>query len=571
MSNKQEFTLVIGMPGTGKSYELCSLAIQKKLDGHRIYIMTPTHSSKKSLQATIAKRASEYGTVKDYEAVMSLQADVHVGSQSYYEEEIVFVDEIGQTDLNSFYALLLQLQSTPNSQVFMFGDILQLNSIAFFSPLEALLRENVMVDEQNAVITDDVKNDDFWQWINANCYDDFNYTKLVAPKSWRINTDVNCVLMSKNYRLNKLDYDSYDDVFFDDVVSKAIEGTVNDYAILLEKQIKKHSIILVPTHRRGNEVDDLIKGRLHAQADFAFAKQDLFDDRDTFIKQYVNSKFKKLAVFIKYNSKVYLNPNNEQYDLLKSQFDGVPTLDDMVTYHLVDSSQFEYHTYATVHSMQGSTISSVTFYLGNEPIGNSTKEHYSQNLLYTSITRASNSIMLLGIKESFKKMRHQQPQSPQVMLQHRRAIQAKKALFNLLSNDNEFHDWQAVYEMYMDIFDNREIDVPEQFELDSLRIKNMPYTVHQLHLQFRYYEKPDSQFFDYKQMFYVDYKAEAKSKNARGNSNHKGKGKIKSWLDSLSNDDLSEVQSDVNELSVRKFKAKWNKDKRYVVKSLNEE
>lgn len=570
MTNKQNFTLVIGEPGVGKSYELVSLAIQKKLDGNRIYMMTPTHSSKKSLQSTIAKRASEMGTVEDFEIVMSLQGNVHVGSQSYYEENVVLVDEIGQTDLSTFYALLLQLQGTPDADVFMFGDIKQLNAVAYFSPLEALLRENITVDNQEVVVNEDdgIKNDEFWQWVSDNCYDGFNYTKLIAPKSWRINCDINCVLLNKNYRLNALDYKAYDDNFFDDVINKAIEGTDDDYAMLLRGQLENHSVILVPTHKRGAEVDTLIKQRLSTEAKFAFAKQDLFeeDERDLFINKYIDNKFRKLATFVRYDSKVFLNPDNKEYDLLKQEFDGVPTLDDMGMYHMIDDSQYDYHAWATVHSMQGSTTRSITFFMGNNHISNSTKEHYSQNLLYTSITRASDEIMLLGLKSSFKQMRHQQPQSPQVKLQHRRAIQAKKVLFEQLSHDNKFYDWEFIYALYMDIFNNREIDVPEQFSLDSLNVDNVPYTEHQLHLQFKYYKKSDNQFFDYKKVYYTDYKHDAKSKSASG----KRKSKVKVWLDSLDNEQLAEVQSDVVEMSRSEFKSKWNKDKRSVVNSLSE-
>ena len=123
----------------------------------------------------------------------------------------------------------------------------------------------------------------------------------------------------------------------------------------------------------------------------------------------------------------------------------------------------------------------------------------------------------------------------------------------------------------MDIFNNREIDVPEQFSLDSLNVDNVAYTEHQLHLQFRYYKKSDNQFFDYKKVYYTDYKHDAKSKNAKGYKNANGKGKVQVWLEELNNEELAEVQSDVVEISQTKFKDKWHHDKRSVVKALDEE
>lgn len=48
-----------------------------------------------------------------------------------------------------------------------------------------------------------------------------------------------------------------------------------------------------------------------------------------------------------------------------------------------------------------------------------------------------------------------------------------------------------------------------------------------------------------------------------------GKGKVQLWVSTLSEKELAEVKSDLETLSVRKFKAKYKQDKRQVEKAIN--
>ena len=50
-----------------------------------------------------------------------------------------------------------------------------------------------------------------------------------------------------------------------------------------------------------------------------------------------------------------------------------------------------------------------------------------------------------------------------------------------------------------------------------------------------------------------------------------GRGKVQRWLNSLTADEIEAVKQDVNDLSMRKFKSKYSKDKRQVVKALSEQ
>ena len=66
--------------------------------------------------------------------------------------------------------------------------------------------------------------------------------------------------------------------------------------------------------------------------------------------------------------------------------------------------------------------------------------------------------------------------------------------------------------------------------------------------------------------FYDKYISEVKTSNG---ANRAGKGATQAWVNSLSVDELAELKADTD-LSRAKFKAKWSKDKRQVVKALQE-
>lgn len=68
---------------------------------------------------------------------------------------------------------------------------------------------------------------------------------------------------------------------------------------------------------------------------------------------------------------------------------------------------------------------------------------------------------------------------------------------------------------------------------------------------------------------YSSYVSKINSLNGQGKNGRNRGGKIQRWVDSLSGDRLDSVKYDVDNLSRAKFKAKWNKDKRYVEKYLD--
>ena len=209
--------------------------------------------------------------------------------------------------------------------------------------------------------------------------------------------------------------------------------------------------------------------------------------------------------------------------------------------------------------------------MGNAPIANGHKSHYSSNLLYTSITRASDSIQLLGLPESFEMMRNIQPETPQQKLQHHVAHSALMKLFDALYNQEGMvpYSFEQINDMYLDIY--KKI-VPEQSvlrDVSDFNVTMMPYTENELKRKFKDYspEKAVQKGFkpNYKVLIYDKYISEVKRSNG---ANRAGKGKVQIWLNGLSEDEFDSVKQDVNELSRSQFKAKYNKTNTSVKKAL---
>lgn len=529
----KHFDLVISEPGAGKSYQLVSRAIEAKLEGESVYIATPTHASKQNLVAMMKERKSDTNTERELNVLNRLVYDVHVFEEAYNGESEVFIDEIGQWSSSHFNSLLLKLQSVDQANIHLTGDIKQLvPSSGSFSPLEALLRNNLTVDN-------------FWDWVSDKAYNSFDLSELKAPKVWRIDDNIKVELLTENHRLNKLDYQSYDNDFFDSIIETKTHELTN-YTNALMLAIENYSAILVATKRRGKEANQVIQEAMNSV-----------------------SEFQSKAYFVQVNNKTYLNPDHYDFETLKEKFSGVPE----VTPDVILDEETVYKFWATVHSMQGITVDSVVFYMGNKPIANGNREHYNENMFYTSVTRASNDIVLLGLKESFQMMRHQQPTSPQNKLGYYKAEKALSFLFDQLSMDNvqDMRSFEQVQNLYSDIFHSVEVSEDVMSDLDVFNVSSQMYTDHQLAMSFKNYPQSDAIKngfkFDYTS-FYNEEISKVNAKNAKNSKNAKGKGRVQVWIKSLTTEELEQVTHDVTTMSQRKFKATYNMTQDTVKKAL---
>lgn len=522
----KHFDLVISEPGAGKSYQLVTRAVEAKMAGESIFISCPTHASKQNLVAMMYDRMPSTSSERELRALKSLAYDVHVLESSYNGQSELFIDEIGQWPSSNFNSLLLNLQSVSHANIHLTGDIKQLTpSSSLGSPLEALLRNNLDVES-------------FWGWVTDKAYNEFDFTELQAPTLWRVSEPIKVTLLTENHRLAGLGYNSFDNDFFDDIIETKVRE-LPDYSVALLEAIQNYSAILVATKQRGKEVNQIIGDALN----------DI-------------TMFRQGAYFVQVQGKTYLNPNHHDYETLQKKFPGVPRVTPEVP---MDEVLYKY--WATVHSMQGITISSVTFFMGNTPIANGHRDHYNENMLYTSVTRASDNITLLGLKESFRFMRHQEPTSPQRKLGHYRANKAQTMLFDILLTDKpvDKRSFTEVYGLYQSIFNSLELPANVSADLDVFNVRSEMHNEHELAMAFKEYPYMDAirKGFnaDYR-TFYTDEISKVNSKSA------KGRGKVQVWLDSLNEAELAKVTEDVQTLSRAKFKEAYNMTNTSVKKAL---
>ena len=523
----KHFDLVISEPGAGKSYKLITRAVEAKMAGESIYIATPTHASKQNLVAMMYDRMPSASSERELRALKSLAYDVHVLESSYNGQSELFIDEIGQWPSSNFNSLLLNLQSVSHANIHLTGDIKQLTpSSSLGSPLEALLRNNLDVES-------------FWGWISDKAYNEFDFTELQAPTLWRIEEPIKVELLTENHRLAGLGYNSFDNDFFDDIVETKVKE-LPDYSVALLEAIQNYSAILVATKQRGKEVNQIIGDALN----------DI-------------TMFRQGAYFVQVQGKTYLNPNHHDYETLQKKFPGVPRVTPEVT---MDEVLYKY--WATVHSMQGITISSVTFFMGNTPIANGHRDHYNENMLYTSVTRASDHITLLGLKGSFRFMRHQEPTSPQRKLGRFRANKAKTMLFDILLTDKpaDKRSFAETYGLYQSIFNSLELPANVSADLDVFNVRSEMHNEHELALAFKEYPYMDA----IRKGFNADYRTFYTEEISKVNSKSaKGRGKVQQFIEGLTSDEMTQLRVDVEKLSVRKFADKYNKmAKKNVVKAL---
>lgn len=511
------FDLTVSEPGAGKSYRLVTKAVEAQLNGESIFISTPTHASKQNLVSMIYDRMPSAKSERELHALKTLAYDVHVLESSYNGQSELFIDEIGQWPSSSFNSLVLSLQSVSHANVHLSGDIKQLTpSSQSASPLEALLRNNLDVDS-------------FWGWVSDKAYSDFQFEELEAPALWRIDEPIKVELLTENRRLKGLEYTSYDNDFFDSIIETKVRE-LPDYTQPLLDAIKNYSAILVPTRARGKEVNNTI----------AEALNDI-------------SMFQLGAYFVQVQGKTYLNPNHHDYETLQKKFPGVPR----VTPEVPMDEEVLYKYWATVHSLQGVTVNQVSFYMGNKPIGNGHRDHYNENMLYTSVTRASDSIELLGLKESFRFMRHQEPTSPQRKLGHYKANKAKTQLFNVLLNDkpSEKRPFIEVKALFQNIFNALEVSESVANDLDVFNVRSEMYTDHELAMAFKDYPYADA----IRKGFNADYRTFYNDEISKVNSKSaKGRGKVQLWLAGLQREEYITVKEDADNLSRSAFKEKYN-------------
>lgn len=518
--NHTKMKIIAGEPGTGKTQRLVNDAIDKLLQNKTVRIVTPTHSAKENILSRINEMKDIETDVKRLVTLYQLSSKVSV-LYGYKGEDVILIDEISMISIPMLFNLLYQTIDIEGAEIIGYGDAKQLPVIKGNSIIENLLRYNLTVDT--------------WEWVKQ-AYDNVDFEQLVAPKSWKLSDPIDFVVLRTNYRLNSLGYNGYNSKYIQDVIDNTLYDKYNKYEDIILSANSDNVLIITPDHTsRGAQVNDIIN------------------------KHYGSEAYKHMP-FVKEisGSKVYINPYYE-YNVGKLNFL------DMIDKKKLDKSKikYEYTGYVVVNVAQGVTVDDVLYFIGNGDIPNNLKSFYTRNNLYTAITRSRNMTQTVGRVDVLNEMLNNLPMSPQMRLQHVVSNQAVKNLFDNLSSIQQELSIDEIYDMYLNIFSNTDVKGPLGDELESYNIINVALNKNELMNEFGKYND-DISIIKYKEIIYDKHISDVNSENK------KGKGKIQQWVESLSNDKLNDVKDDIDKLSVRKFKAKWNMNKQLVVKYIKE-
>lgn len=526
-------TVKAGSAGVGKSTQLIQDALDNRLQLKSVFIMTPTHTAKENLVKSIddllkAEYQKPLAPKVKVQALENLRYSVHVLGSSYRGEEVILIDEMSMIEMTDFKALLWDTKRLPNVSITAYGDIKQLPSVNGSSFAEVLLRNNV--------------EGDFWKWVK-DAYENVDMDTLIAPANWELEP-VAFQTMLKNYRLNNLGFESYNEEYIQALLDNVIDYSSdedNDYFKPVINAVKNYNLIIAPTHERGNEVNTYVQTAFKENAIKVFP----------FVKELTGTK-------------VYLNPNHSFQTKLHREYPFMKSVPENINMATMVPTAYIVTDYA-----QGATVDDAIYYFGDKAIPSGKVQHfYSYNRLFTSITRSRNLTQVIGNAKEVAKQLEIFPMSEQQRLEYRTADVAVKELFNRLYEMQGQLTKKEVYDLYLKVFETVTPDEDIQRELEAYNVTSVPYTVEQLTLRFKNYDttKVITGVINYKALFYDMYISSVRSASAE---KRQGKGKIQVWVNGLNTQEVRDVKKATNELSRAKFKDAYGFDKRQVIKALS--
>ena len=510
----------IGEPGTGKTYNLTHMVNGLLENGESVYIMNPTKSARNNVRKAFKElMQNDEMQYDNYVRAFKSTNVLHGFAES--PSNNIFIDESAMVDLSAFYSLLYGVIGMEDVHIYLFGDMKQIEPVNGDSILKTLIEKSMPINESRNI----------WQYVADTLYSDMNDLIIDAPDSWKLDCKVDITVFKQNHRLESKNFSGYDDEYYSSLIDNAV--FTDDYSGYLKYALEHNWLITTPTNARGNEINDVLKQQ--------------YDD------------FKMVAPFVvDGNSDYYLNPFNKSFNQLKESFDFMPQIE------RENAQGYEFTAYMSTHRVQSFTVNNVLFFMGNNPIGNRHKSHYSNNMLYTAVTRAKHDVQLLGLPDSFKQMRETMPLTAQEKNVHLKAGLAIENLKNWIQQSDSVPTADEIYNKYVQLYEDDSL-IPkfEQSILDIYKIQSEMYTK-------RYVINHINDSFPEMFGFTLNVWLKENSKlSKQGNSNAKGKGKVQQWIDSLDDEEIEQVKGDLKSRLVKKneFKEKYHYTKEQVRKA----
>lgn len=541
--------VVVGTPGTGKSYRLIQNVIKLEHQNKKYSVIVPTNVAKERILEGFRKGVNDGSLTMDQ--FYNTMVNIHVLQYNYRGEENVFIDEFSMFNIDDFYALLYKIMLVQNDvNIMAFGDSKQLQPVRGISPLLVLLRFNY-----NKFV--DVDNMPFSEYSATKLYDNLKNMELDVPDNWRLAIDkIDLEVLHKNHRLEAVDgVTDYNDLFYQYVLeNNVIDEDYKDNLIALAKQ---KYLIIVPIHKIGDEVDEILSHGL----------VDMTND-----VQKNTEALSKIAPFVRkpHSSKVYCNPLCK----IEYGFDSfVPKCEDEK-----EIEDFKFSFYVTSHATQGATVDNVAFYFGNNTTDKGEKNFYTNNMLYTALSRARYNSFFLGDKSVFLKMTNTYVETDLSFLNTQLQDEALDLTYQTIVNAENFKGKfsnKQIVDLYNQLFEkvvkNNSKKLNDIKLIDS-EFKIKPYTEKKILGVMKLGQTTKIAKHYQKELFKLGYgfSWEKYVSDQRKKSGQIGGkvSKVKEWLTTLDSDKYQELKNDVANLPLRKFKSKWKHDRRAVEKNV---
>lgn len=535
--SKINMKITLGDPGTGKSYDLVNEVLKKESNDESVYVFTPTGTATKRI-INGYKEAYHDKLVSDQSLIWKAVQDTHVTQMNYSNEQNIFIDEFSMLTLDDFYSLLYKVlfMNEKTVNLYAYADEKQLEPVNGISCLMLLFQSNI----------DKFKGIDklgFWNYVQNMLYDILDDMELNVPKNWQpVINRIDLVINHKNFRLdNNNGVAGYNEAFYQELLQNGTT-TEPDYTKDLVDRLDKKYLIVVPTHSIGDEIDDIL---LRAHKD----------------------DYEKIAPFIRIGKDIWQNPNCE----IDYGFDFAKKFKNKA-----DGKTYKYSFYTTVHYCQGTTVDNSVFCMLNHKIPrDGRKDFYSKNMLYVAISRARHNSEYFGRRDVLLELMNTYPDNGGSTLTGVIGQDALNATYDVvIAMGDEFGhlSLEDFYKKYLKMFEESVKNHHERimdFQTIKKDYKPKPFTFKKVIS----YMNPQNQ-----NQFSTGIQSLGYDKDFKDYVNHArsiggqigGKrSQVKDWLDTLNEDDLKQLKQDVSNLSIRKFKAKWNHDRRAVENNLD--
>ena len=362
---EKNFVIITGSPGTGKTTIIKGIVeLYKRLNRlnymdleNKLALLSPTgRAAKRMSEGTNFKASTIHRFLK-----WNKETDTFlVNKDNKSTVEFVIIDEASMIDVNLFNSLLNGLSK--NVKLVLIGDYNQLESVGPGNILKDLIDSNKL----NVIKLDELYRQEENSYINilAKEINDDNLTYDFNSKRKDFS-----FISSEKYNVKK---------YIKEVIIKALDKgyTLNDIQVLC------------PMYKGYNGIDNLNK----------YIQELLNKDEEKSIK-YLDVVYKKNDKVLQLEN----DPNNNVFNgdigyiididknVVTIDFDG-----NVVKYTSKDLNMIK-HAYAiSIHKAQGSEFNIVII-----PIVSEYRIMLYKKLIYTGITRAKKSLILIGEKDAF--------------------------------------------------------------------------------------------------------------------------------------------------------------------------